>query len=170
VSTGSKLGRGDGHFSRSGVWHPGPIWWGDCSRCKGSDEPLRVFTSRYSNADIAVSGLVPVGITAFPPKFKLTYHVVAHLRELAPSPGLLAQVRSGAITKEQFRARYIARLDALGPNRVRSMLTVAQGGRSGVVLLCFENVNAGERCHRRYLAEWLTAKLGLVVPELLESH
>jgi hypothetical protein len=35
-----------------------------------------------------------------------------------------------------------------------------------VVMLCFENVLAGERCHRRYVAEFIEQNTGLVVPEL----
>jgi len=80
---------------------------------------------------------------------------------------MLAQARAGSITEEQFRTRYPARFDdALGVERVREMLTTAQGDQPGIMLLCFENVHAGERCHRRYLADWITAKLGLDVPEL----
>jgi uncharacterized protein YeaO (DUF488 family) len=128
-----------------------------------------VYTSRYSNQAIAASDLVPVGITAFPPRFPLAFQVAAHLRELAPSPGMLSQVRAGTITEEEFRERYLARLDALGAGRVREMLTTAQGDTPGIVLLCFENVHAGERCHRRYLGNWLQTKLGLVVEELPDA-
>jgi hypothetical protein len=32
------------------------------------------------------------------------------------------------------------------------------------ILLCWESFNV--RCHRRLVAEWLEAKLGIVVPEL----
>jgi hypothetical protein len=36
-------------------------------------------------------------------------------------------------------------------------------------ILCFENVHAGEECHRRRLAEWLETRLDFEVPELPED-
>jgi hypothetical protein len=38
-----------------------------------------------------------------------------------------------------------------------------------LVVLCFENVDAGADCHRRWLAEWLEERYGVVVPELEAS-
>ena len=37
---------------------------------------------------------------------------------------------------------------------------------SGVVLLCFEDVWAGQQCHRRLLAEHWQERTGHLVPEL----
>ncbi|MER6828841.1 hypothetical protein [Streptosporangium sp. NPDC000563] len=38
-------------------------------------------------------------------------------------------------------------------------------GRGGV-LLCYENVNAGEACHRRWAAEWFKQRYGWNIPEI----
>jgi hypothetical protein len=40
------------------------------------------------------------------------------------------------------------------------------GGRRWLVLLCFENVLAGKRCHRRTFADWWYGRMGQRVPEL----
>ena len=45
----------------------------------------RIFTSRYQNAAIASSGLVPIGITLGNPRFRLGYALAANLRQLAPT-------------------------------------------------------------------------------------
>jgi hypothetical protein len=44
-------------------------------------------------------------------------------------------------------------------------ISAEHGGRR-LVLLCFENVLAGESCHRRMFAEWWKDKSGQEVPEL----
>jgi uncharacterized protein YeaO (DUF488 family) len=140
-----------------------PIGCASCARHATDCASTRPDTG---NPTIPASDLRPVGITACPPRFPLGFKLHANLSDLAPTPGMLSQVRAGTMTEEQFRARYIARLDALGVDQVRDMLTTVQGEHPGVVLLCYEDVHAGETCHRRYLADWLKARLGLVVPEL----
>lgn len=129
------------------------------------DTQLRIFTSRYANEDLAASGLVCVGITAFPPRFKLNYSIRANFRLLAPTPAMLARARSGTLTPKAFEAQYERLLERVGVERILTTLRQFQGDAPGVALICYEDVDAGERCHRRMLAAWLQRKAGLTVPE-----
>lgn len=126
---------------------------------------LHLVTSRYGNKDLAASGLVCIGITAFSPRFRLTYTLRANLRILAPTPAMLAQARSGRLTPKQFEAKYSRLLDRVGAERIVSTLCQFQGDAKGLVLLCYEDVTQGEVCHRRMLAQWLKRKVGIEVPE-----
>jgi hypothetical protein len=118
----------------------------------------RIATSRYAAFDvIAASGLVPVGITVGRPKFPLPY-APRFMGELAPW-GLL-RIEDG----DEFTRRYVARLDAVGADRLSGEFQAISAGHDGVVLLCFEQ--AGEPCHRRTFADWWEGQTGERVPEL----
>ena len=54
-------------------------------------------------------------------------------------------------------------------NKVKKLIEhriAEEAGKDGVVLLCFENVLAGERCHRQQVAAWLERITGNRVEEL----
>ena len=127
---------------------------------------LTVYTSRYSNKNLAGSGLVCVGISAYWPRFKLTFKLSLNLRVLAPTPAMLAKARSGQLTQRQFRAEYERLLDRIGADHILRSLRHLQGDAPGLALLCYEDVIQGETCHRRMLAGWLKRKAGIDVPEL----
>ena len=121
----------------------------------------RIATSRYAAFDvIAASGLVPVGITVGRPKFRLPY-APRFMSELAPW-GLL-RIEDG----EEFTRRYVARLDAVGAERLEWEFDAISTGHDGIVLLCFEQ--AGEPCHRRTFADWWERQTAQPVPELAGS-
>ena len=127
---------------------------------------LRIVTSRYSNPHVPESGLTPVGITRYPPRFRLAYELKANLYDLAPTPEML-QIAKGENGRERFTTAYRARLDAIGVHDIVQQLTAAQGTNTGLVLLCYEDVTTGEHwCHRLLLGEWLREQAGLVVAEL----
>ena len=127
---------------------------------------LAVFTSRYANAGLAASAFVHVGITRYPPRFPLGYELKVNLVVLAPSAAMLAQARAGRLSARAFKAQYVRQLEKFGAENILAALRQLQGKSKGIVLLCYEDVHAGERCHRRYLADWLKARAGLDVPEL----
>jgi hypothetical protein len=129
---------------------------------------VRVFSSRYQNgAVIADSSAVPVRITRFPPRWKLTYKLGGSILELAPTE---AEFRIGQ--RREFTTAYNARLDGLGCDAVLGLLTMVSDANDGgdLVLLCFEDVRSGDWCHRQVLAEWLESRCGLVVGELEDSQ
>jgi hypothetical protein len=65
------------------------------------------------------------------------------------------------------RSAYVTRLDARAQAVVGFLAAVArQHPDQPVVVLCFENVHAGESCHRRWLAEWFEDRFGVSVCEV----
>lgn len=127
---------------------------------------LRIFTGRYSNPNVPESGLMPVGITRYPPRFRLAFELKANLYDLAPTPEML-QIAKEEHGRDRFIAAYRARLNRIGVDDVLRQLRGVQGDGAGVVLLCYEDLTTGEHwCHRLLLGEWLREHAGLVVTEL----
>jgi hypothetical protein len=107
---------------------------------------------------------VPVRITVGAPKFWWGAKL-ADGRVLAPW-GLMDL----SIPTDECRQRYVARLDARADRVVAKLAQIArQHPGERLVLCCFEDVAAGEECHRRWAAEWFEARYGIVVPELPKS-
>jgi hypothetical protein len=119
-----------------------------------------VVTSRYQNWRAGCG--VPVRITVGEPKFWRGPPLVDGTM-LAPW-GLLDR----SIPTDECRQRYVARLDDARGDRMIALLARLARQNSGqrLVLLCFEDVHAGEECHRRWFAEWFERRHGIVVPEL----
>ena len=82
-----------------------------------------------------------------------------HYAALAPTEQCLKLVQKGILSPAEFKAAYTREiLDTLDPMAVLNHLG------PDAILLCWEPFN--KSCHRRIVAEWLEAKLGIVVPEL----
>jgi hypothetical protein len=109
-------------------------------------KPAHLFTSNY-----ATSGNDPraVGISkSVPPWF-------TGKRDARLSPSRLQLQMKAA----DFRASYLAQLDALDPIKIAEEL-------DGSVLLCFEP--AGRFCHRNLVGNWLT-NAGIIVKEIAQK-
>ena len=122
---------------------------------------LRIATSRYHATDLVLaSGLLPIGITVGAAR-GLRY-------EIAGNVGMLAPYGLRDLDGEAFELAYKDRLDHFGAPAIAAVLAafVAAYQAPGVVLLCYENVLAGEDCHRRTFAEWWEEQTGKPVPEL----
>jgi hypothetical protein len=128
--------------------------------------PLQAFTARFLNPNIAKSRLVPISISRYFPRFRLPYRIEGSLLEVAPTADMLARSKSGALTLDGFAREYEAQLVTAGVTRILDRLARLQGVASGVVLLCYEDVTAGQSCHRTMLAEWLRREGNLTVVEL----
>jgi hypothetical protein len=127
---------------------------------------VRVATSRYGNPNVATSGLVPIGITRFPPSFKLGYELRATLYDLAPTPEML-QLATQPGGRDRFSEAYLDRLTAIGPESILTQLEAMQGEATGVAVLCYEDITDGESwCYRLLLGEWLREQAVLEVTEL----
>ncbi len=128
----------------------------------GIIRPAMIFTSRYQNPAIDEELHVPVGVTLYPPRFKLHYRLAANLTAIAPSKETFA-----IYNKEKYRKEYLANIERIGVEPIHNMLgTLEQPGKS-LVLLCFEDVRIdGLWCHRRMFAEWWTRMTGHVIEEL----
>lgn len=76
---------------------------------------------------------------------------------LAPSSHLLYDIKSYVIDQMEYEKRYRKEvLSKLDPTKVYEDL-------KNNVLLCWEP--AGEFCHRRIVAAWITENLGIEIPE-----
>lgn len=119
---------------------------------------LDLATSRYRAYEtIAASDRVPVGITVGKPRWKLPYAIAGHVGELAPYGSMFK------LTGEAFADAYYKRLESFGIDVIGPALA-AHGDR--LLLLCYEDVHAGEPCHRRRFAAWWESRTGRKVPEL----
>jgi hypothetical protein len=121
-----------------------------------------LFTSRYAEpAVVAFDGLKVRTTVGYPRFLKLKSTLDGFVRELAPF-GIFGK----DLSPGEFRRAYFKRLDEIGADTIRTRLdelhTASPSGRAAA--LCFERI--GEPCHRRWAAEWIKRKLGLVVPEL----
>jgi hypothetical protein len=122
---------------------------------------LRLATSRYAAGDlIRASGLLPIAISV-DVAHGLAFDLAGHLGMLAPR-GL------AGFEGEQFDSAYRRQLDHYGPAAIGDVLAgFVRGHRApGAVVLCFEDVFAGETCHRRTFAAWWEDRTGMAVPEL----
>jgi hypothetical protein len=109
-----------------------------------------MFTSYFGNLKNIPPVLEPVCIARGKPRF-VKFNGRVELA-LAPTPAMLKMPR------DQFDAAFAAQLATLDPKEIQARLG------DNAVLLCWEK--PGEGCHRRIVAEWLEAALGIVIPEL----
>lgn len=103
----------------------------------------------------------PVRISLGVPKFWPAAERLPFIAELAPDGWMMS--REG----EAFGAAYLAKLDRIGVDliaeRFEAITTVHAGA---LALMCFEDVLAGQGCHRRLFADWWLERTGEVVPEV----
>ncbi len=101
---------------------------------------------------------VPVRTSVGCPKFWPAAEHFPRVREVAPY-GLMK------LGGEEFRARYVARLESFGIERIVARFdAIHEEYQRTLALICFEP--AGQPCHRRLLATWLENQAGQHVPEL----
>lgn len=108
---------------------------------------------------------VPIRTTVGRPRaFRYPYENVS---ELAPR-GLFNN--PAFATDETFTSAYLERLEA-HRDIIVSKLTELHDKYDGrpLVLLCYENVWKGDRCHRTTAAGWFNDTFGLTVPEISPS-
>jgi hypothetical protein len=106
---------------------------------------------------------VPVRTTVGTPRFPLRYELDEFVRQLAPW-GLFGK----ELSDDEFTVLYRERLEKIGVDVLRAEFEAIAARNDGkrLVLLCFEDVLAGQPCHRRTFAAWWAERTGQVVPEL----
>jgi len=108
-----------------------------------------VFTSYYGNVKKLPEDLVPVGISQGVP----AWYKGRVEKCLAPSWAMLK------LSPEEYDSQYKAAvLSKLDPKAIFELLG------DNAVMLCWEE--PGFRCHRRLVAEWLEANLGITITEV----
>jgi len=113
---------------------------------------------------ILESGFTPISITLGHPRFKLRYELGGRAKLLAPTRELFAVTDE----TEYFRGydRQLADTGFQAIARELDELWENSGRPTGLVLCCFEDVWAGENCHRRSAARFWLDHTGQQVPEL----
>lgn len=116
------------------------------------------------------SGRLRIGITAFNPR-RLPYKLDARAADLAPAKALLNAYRSGHVDDEEFDERYLAHLNQIGVDKIRDRLELIAESMDNdeLVLLCYEDVSQGLKCHRRTFADWWEQQTGQAIPELAST-
>lgn len=122
----------------------------------------KVYTSRYSNPELATGNYTVVGITRGAPKFPLRYQVVGNIMEIAP-PGYLF----GEYDRTRFTGSYFKNMDKIGVGKIHTLISKYLNLGKDVVLCCYEDVRKpNEWCHRLVFAEWWLKRTGEVITEL----
>jgi hypothetical protein len=126
----------------------------------GDDLPS-LATGRY--AAWRASDGVPVRSTVSAPRSWPHVVELEFAAELAPY-GVFGRTE---LSDDEAKALYVARLDQHAHRVVSALAEIARRhpGET-LVLLCFEDVDSGQACHRRWFAEWFEGRLGIVVPEV----
>ena len=126
---------------------------------------MAIWTSRYSNKELASGKYYPVGISIGKPRFRLGYELREQCYALAPKGYMLN------MDIERFKQAYYGKLKGIGTERIISIVTGlderARSEGKELVLLCFEDVRVeGDWCHRNIFAEWWTENVGEIIEEL----
>lgn len=126
-------------------------------------QPLGLATSRYQNWR-EETGHLPVGITVGRPRFvRYSYETIPALAPHELMRGPLAKVNDVAIERKV----YFARLRVYESEILAALQELARRYPDvPACLMCFEDVNGGEACHREWAAEWFGKRFGWEVPEL----
>ena len=123
---------------------------------------MKIYTSRWANKKLTHLDVVPVGISRGIPRWPLPYRYKL-LRLLAPS-------RETFVLQDpkEFEQAYLVGLEEIGVKKIARALQKISDEHDGrpLALLCYENVHAGETCHRRMFADWWKGKTTQNVPEL----
>ena len=123
---------------------------------------MNLYTSRWQNREVEHLDLMPVGISRGVPKFPVRYRY-RRIGELEPD-GWMFSIKSDARFEEVYRRK----LERFGAERIAELLRRVsdEEGGADLALLCYENVHAGEVCHRRMFARWWQERTGQHIEEL----
>jgi hypothetical protein len=123
---------------------------------------MLIATSRYHARDVILaSPLAPVRVAVGAPRFPFGFDLAGACSMLVPYGAF-----GRNLSHDEFESAYRTRLDRFGVDAIRSQLERLAVDAPGVVLLCFEDVHAGQSCHRRVFAQWWQERTGEEVPEL----
>ncbi len=123
----------------------------------------KVYTSRWTNPELAGDHYYTVGICLGMPKFKLKFVESEHCYRLAPDKSMWGK------SHEEFARLYRRKLEYIGRETVRRMIRgfLERAEGKDVVLLCYEDVRDPEQnCHRTVLGDWYHEKFGVSICEL----
>jgi hypothetical protein len=117
----------------------------------------RIVTGRYQQ--FQPSQGVPVRTTVGAPRF-WRHGPLLHAKAITP----WYEFR---LDEAEAEAKYKERLDREAHRVIRQLAAlVTEAGDQTLVLLCYDDLDAGAYCHRRWFADWLWDRYGIEVPEL----
>lgn len=128
----------------------------------------KIYLGRYSHPIVCNDLFYVCSISLGRPKFKLDYVVDDFVALAAPDSATLAGFKGGD-NRDFWIARYVAQLDQAEEVLTRELdrlLRRAKSLQKDLLFLCFENVEAGEFCHRSIFASWASARRAVEFVEL----
>ena len=137
---------------------------------EGAEEPPplpELYAARYGALRLLSSGaVVPVRISMIDPRelMDLPYEIATSVPELMPERDHLGEWRN-------FSPRFWRKLDTIGPEKILPKLAGIsndQGGRP-LALCCFEDLRAGDECHRAVVMAWMRDVAGVEVREITDD-
>lgn len=108
----------------------------------------QVYTSYFANIRKLPDDVVPLGISIGKNKY---IEGIEYDQRMAPTWPMLR------MNQADYDKRMAAILNGLDAQKIYDSFP------DKVALICYEKFN--DRCHRRMVAEWLEAELGIIVPE-----
>ena len=114
---------------------------------------MRVYTSYYAKISRDPKGLVPVRIsTSMPDWFP---YICEELDEVYPGWDLVGPVKAGLMNYDEYTEKYMAKLEAIGRDRLMQILQEIseQNGGRDLVLVCWESPD--KFCHRHLIMKFL---------------
>jgi len=125
-------------------------------------------TSNFANNQI--HQLKGISISRFPDKRN---GYIPEFTPLIPSEQLLKAYKAG-LPWAEYATVYQMQLDCLKPEKVLDRLQEISAalGASEPILLCWESAKTldSQPCHRRLVAKWFQASLGIEVPEWTKTE
>jgi hypothetical protein len=126
-----------------------------------------VYTARYLATDVLSSGaVIPVRISMYPPEpllgAALPYQVGHTVRELIPQRHQHGDWR-------KFSPLFWNHLDETGPEKIAfrlAAIAAQDAERKPLCLLCFEDLQRGQLCHRVIVSAWWREHTGQGIYEL----
>jgi hypothetical protein len=142
----------------------------DESSGEGAEDPPplpELYAARYgAHGPLSSGAVVPVRISMIDPRelLDLPYEIAASVPELMPERDHLGEWRN-------FSPRFWRKLDTIGPEKILPKLAGISNDHGGrpLALCCFEDLTAGDECHRAVVMASLRDVAGVEVREITDD-
>lgn len=121
-----------------------------------------IYTSRFQNKAISNIEHIPIRIARYHPRFPLPYKIEGKIEILMPT---IEEFKIAKMDFIRFKKIFSKRISE-NISAIKGTLTSLQKDGRDIVLLCYEDVNAGEQCHRRIFAEIYEKHTGIEIVEI----
>jgi len=122
----------------------------------------KIYTGYYAGNYDMVGIRISLGF----PRFAYT-DVSYHIEQLYPTEDMLAC----ADRWDVYTRMYTAHIKPIIDDVYSDLIDIAREHKKPVILLCFEKPDSrgGMPCHRRIVADMITSKFGIEIPEAISS-